>query len=288
MVSSFIQLPFAPRRSGISHWGISRRWFAAAALFVLTACSAVYPEVKSPVRSPAAGWTPDPAPPQDVIYLDFVGARIPRHTRDGRSWSSAGSKGPDAFAKVVVNGRDLLVTPVESGSLQPTWPGQRRANYRISAGSEVRVELWDAKTIQDRPICLKQLSDIHEIVSPDPVELVCEDTGARIVLNVLPGRPLLGLGLYYELMGEGRVRVTRVVEESPAARSGIVGGTEILLLQGRSVQEMDALDVKSVINAHSRTGVALELLFPDGKRRGVTLKEEAMYPLVTEDLALAP
>lgn len=245
----------------------------------------MYPEVRAPVRTPPPAWTPEPPPPEEVIYLEFVEARIPQRTRDGRDW---GARGPDSFGKVIVDGRDILVTPVASGTFQPTWPDQRRANYRIAHGSDVRIELWDARTIKDRPICLKHLGSLHAEVGPAPVELVCEETGARILMNISPGRPLLGLGLYYELQGSGGVRVTRVVEESPASRAGIAGGTRILMVQGRSVQEMDALDIKSVINANSRTGVEMDVMFPDGRRHTVTLKEEAMYPLEHEPLSLEP
>lgn len=257
-------------------------------LLGLLGCAAVYPEIGSPTRPAPPHWQPVPEPPEDVLYIDFAGAVIPKQTRDGRDWSKAGSKGPDAFAKVIVDGRDILVTPVESGSLKPTWPGQRRANYRIARGAEVRIELWDAKAIKDRPICLKRLASIHAEVAPAPVELVCQESGARILVNIRPARALLGLGLYYELRDAGRVSVTRVIQESPAARAGLVPGTRILMLQGSSVQELDALDVKSRINANARTGIEMEVLLPDGRRKSLTLKEEAMYPLVNEDVKLTP
>lgn len=275
--------PFvAARRLAAS--GLALRVFAAALLPLASSlgCAAMYPEVSAPVRTPPENWTAEPPAPEDVVYVEFIGAHIPRTTRDGRAW---GSSGPDAFAKLIVDGRDILVTPIVT-SLEPTWPDQRRANYRIARDAEVRVELWDAKTIKNRPICLKQLGSIQDEVSLSPVELVCEESGARLLVHIRPGRPLLGLGMYYELQGAGGVRVTRVVEESPASRAGIVPDTCILTLQGRSVEQMDALDVKSAINAHSRTGLDMEIQTPDGRRHSVTLKEEAMYPLLHEDLAL--
>jgi len=258
-------------------------WVMCWSLVVALGCGAMYPEVRAPVRPFPSAWTPEPPPPEEVVYLEFVEAYIPKRTRDGREW---GTRGPASFGKIVVDGREILVTPVNSGSFQPTWPEQRRANYRIRRGADVRIELWDARTIKNRPICLKQLGSLHDEVSPAPVEFVCEETGARVLVNIAPGRPLLGLGMYYELQGSGGVRVTRVVEESPASRAGIGAGTRILTLQGRSVQELDALDIKSLVNANSRTGLEMDLLFPDGKRQSVTLKEEAMYPLVHEPLSL--
>lgn len=258
-------------------------WITGVLLF---GCGAVYPEVAAPVRPAPSHVPPEPPAPDDIVYVDFIGAHIPRTTRDGQAWGRAGVGGPDAFAKLIVDGRDILVTPITSGTLHPTWPEQRRANYRIPRGADVRVELWDDKAIKDRPICLKRLGNLQDEVAATPVELVCQESGARILMNVRPGRPLLGLGLYYELQGAGGVRVTRVIEESPASRAGITPGTRILQLQGRAVQEMDALDVKSAINAHARTGVAMEVLTPEGRRLSVTLKEGAMYPLLHEDLSL--
>lgn len=267
----------------------SSRWAAGLAtlgLLCAVACGAVYPELSTPVRPASAQQEPEPAPPSDVIYVDFIRAHVPKQTRDGREWNRSGAKGPDSFAKFIVDGRDVLVTPITPNSLEPTWPNQQRANYRIPRGAEIRIELWDAKTIKDRPICLKRLSNIHDAVSPAPVEVVCEKTGTRILMNILPARPLLGLGLYYELQGAGQVAVTRVIEESPAGRAGVTRGTRILTLQGRSVAELDALEVKSLVNANARTGVEMDLLFPDGRRKSVTLKEEAMYPLLAEGLDL--
>lgn len=281
-LDSFIQARIMSR-SFPTPWALM---VVCAAVLVLLGCGAVYPEVSAPVRPAPGQGELEPPAPEDIVYVDFVRAHIPRTTRDGRAWGQTEGSGPNAFAKLIVDGRDILVTPITSGTLEPTWPEQRRANYRIGRGADVRVELWDEKTMKNRPICLKRLGSLQDEVAPTPVEFVCEESGARIVMNILPGRPLLGLGLYYELQGAGGVRVTRVVEESPASRAGITPGTRVLVLQGRSVQEMDALDVKSAINANSRTGVSMELLTPEGRRLSVTLKEAAMYPLLHEDLPL--
>ena len=149
-------------------------WVMCWSLVVALGCGAMYPEVRAPVRPFPSAWTPEPPPPEEVVYLEFVEAYIPKRTRDGREW---GTRGPASFGKIVVDGREILVPPVNSGSFQPTWPEQRRANYRIRRGADVRIELWDARTIKNRPICLKQLGSLHDEVSPAPVEFVCEETG---------------------------------------------------------------------------------------------------------------
>jgi hypothetical protein len=42
-------------------------------------------------------------------------------------------------------------------------------------------------------------------------------------------------------------------------------GDRILSIQGKSVKEMDALQVRSAINQHSRTGLKLDEWFKSGK-----------------------
>ena len=50
---------------------------------------------------------------------------------------------PDAFAKLIVNGKVILETPVQSNTLTPTWPDQKKANYHVPSGASAKVELWD-------------------------------------------------------------------------------------------------------------------------------------------------
>src|SRR5258706_15147053 len=99
-------------------------------LLGLLGCGAVYPQLGTPVRTPPAGITLAPPPPEDLVFVKFAGAVIPSKTRDGRSWDSVGGSLPDAFAKLFVDGQVILETPVQSNTLTPTWPDQRKANYR--------------------------------------------------------------------------------------------------------------------------------------------------------------
>lgn len=251
---------------------------------VSSACGAVYPEVATPVRQPPPGREVIPEPPPDLLYITFDKATIPKQTRDGRKWDSVGGNAPDPFAKLIVDGQELILTPVQANTLHPTWPDQKRANYKINPQSKVMVELWDSNPINNNPICRKSISEIHSMASSEPEEILC-NSGARIELRVEHARPVLGLGMFYELQSQA-VRVTRVVEVSPAARAGLAAGVMIRKIQGKKVDSLDSAEAKSLINANAPTGLELTIEYEDGTQRDVSLKEEAMYPQFDEGVDL--
>ena len=245
-------------------------------------CSAVYPEMGTRVRAPVADEALEPAPPTDLYYIAFEGAIIPNHTQDGREWSGGG---PDPYAKLKVGERDLIVTPTQSSTRRPSWPDQTQANYRLEPGAELTVEMWDARAGTDHPICVTRVLDIDHIRDGGNNELQC-DSGARVFLTVQPARPVLGIGLFYELRGTDGVRVTRVVSESPAARAGLKPGDRILAIQGTPVGDLDALGVRGKINGNTRTGLMLDVLFVDGKHGAVELEEGPIYPVSGDGVSL--
>lgn len=260
------------------------RWVSLllSGLSLITACGAVYPEVKTPVRSVPPGRQVEPEPPPNLLFIVFDKVIIPKQTRDGRKWDDVGGNAPDPFAKVLVNGEEILKTPVESNTLHPTWPTQMRANYLIEPGSKVVVEVWDSNAIHNQPICRIDLHSIQEMASDVAEELLC-NSGARVQLRIEAARPKIGLGLYYELQSQA-VKVTQVIRESPAARAGLTPGTEILSIQGKKVPELDSDQIRSMINANGQTGLKLDIKLPDGTPKSVELKEAAIYPVVSEGI----
>jgi membrane-associated protease RseP (regulator of RpoE activity) len=244
----------------------------------------VYPEVATPINAAPPGIRLDPPPPEDVLYVQFASAEIPPKTRDGRKWDAVGGEAPDIFAKLIVDKRDLIVTPVESNTLRPTWPDQTRANYRIRNGAQVKVELWDSNPMINHPVCSEVLLNFHEGVGEGrPMEINCE-SGARIVLQVEPAHAKLGIGMWYELKSGGAA-VTRVLAESPAARAGLQRGDEIVKIQGEDVKTMDDDRVQSLINANASVGVALEVKRA-GQIQALKIKSGPIYPLKDEDVPL--
>jgi hypothetical protein len=263
-----------------------RRFMAKSPLVValgLLGCGAVYPQLETPVRTPPAHATLAPPPPDDLLFLKFGGAVIPSRTRDGRSWDSVGGSLPDAFAKLYVDGKVILETPVQSNSLSPTWPDQRKANYHVRSGAPVRVELWDSNPINNHPICVSDMSDLQaEVSSEGPVKVSCS-SGAQLSLIVQPAHGRLGVGMFYELRRE-EVVITRVLRESPAARGGLVPGDQVLKIQGKTVQTMGDGEAQSLINANAATGINLVVRKRDKSEVELTLKEGAIYPAVDEGI----
>ncbi|HYP97724.1 MAG TPA: PDZ domain-containing protein [Polyangiaceae bacterium] len=246
------------------------------------ACGAVYPEISTPVR--AAGTRRlEPPPPSDLVFLKFAAAHIPNHTRDGRQWDSVGGAAPDPFAKLMIEDKEILVTPVQANTLSPTWPDQKLGNYRIPPSTPVRVELWDSNALNNHPICVETIGNIlGETSEEQNLDLRC-DSGATIEIVVQPAHAKFGLGLYYEL-GSDDIHVTRVITESPAGRAKLVAGDQLMRIQGRDVKGMDAETARSLINSNVSTGVNFTVKHLDGSQAEVSLKDGPIYPTIEEDV----
>ena len=246
-----------------------------------TACAAVYPELQTPVRS-AEGHELE-APPKGLRWIAFKGAEVPPETRDGRKWGGdLGRRAPDPYAALYMNGRLLLKTPAQRGTLVPTWPDGPAGNFRINRYDRFRVELWDSNVLNDHPIGYKEVGSLDEgLDTSGEVEIEC-NSGARVRLAFEPAHARLGLGLYYELR-IGEVFVTRVYEESPAGRAGIKPGDQILALEGKPVSGLKAFEIQSILNTPHMSGLPMKIRHKvDGKEADVTLKEGAIFPLFSE------
>ncbi len=261
---------------------LTRAFSLISLVSVFLGCAAVYPEMKTAVREPGEAQKLEPAPSEDLYFIYFEGASIPPKNQGGQVWPGGA---PDPFAKLIVNDREMLITPVQSRTRQPTWPDQEKQNHRIQADSIVFVEVWDDNPMTNQPICRARVRDLPAMRSGGNNEIWC-DSGARVRIHAEPARGLFGIGLYYETRGTDGVRVTRVVGDSPAARAGLSTGDRILAIQGKKVSEMDALEIRSMMNLHARSGLELDVWFQSGKRHLISLKEAAIYPLPGDDLEL--
>jgi hypothetical protein len=252
---------------------------------VLCGCGAVYPQLETPLRQPPKQALLAPPPPEDLLFLKFDGATIPRRTRDGRNWDDVGGSLPDAFAKLIVNGKVILETPVQSNTLTPTWPDQKKANYHVPNGASAKVELWDSNPINNHPICVSELPDLDNNVSLEgPLPINC-NSGAELRLVIQPAHARVGLGLAYELRQE-QIVVTKVLRESPAARAGLVNGDMVLKIQGKDVKSMADGEAQSLINANAQSGVTLLIRKLDKSENELTLKEGPIYPAVDEGVPI--
>jgi len=267
-------------------YGFRVRFSAVTIATMSLACGAVYPEVSTPLRTPPPGFELKPPPPKDLFYVRFARAVIPKKTRDGRQWDSVGGEAPDPYGKILVNGKELILTPIQSDTLEPTWPDQEAANYRIRATDKVQVEIWDSNPLTNLPICTEALLNIAEAAAGDEpfVEIDC-DNGGRVNLVIEPAHGKMGLGFNYELRTAAAV-VTRVIKESPAGRAGMQAGDDIVAVQGKAVESMDEGVLQSLVNANAALGVKLTIKSDEGGQREVNVRDGSIYPLHTEGMPL--
>lgn len=255
-----------------------------AMAIALPGCAAIYPEITLPIGPPPNAETPSPEPPRDYVFLYIKGARMPAQTRDGRKWGKGGEGLPNPYAILIIDGTEVTRTVVENNTLQPTWPNQKKANYRMTSKSRLRVEIWDDHGLFPHPICMKEILNLPSYIDSGEDDIEC-DGGARITLGVEPAHARWGLGLNFELRTT-TAYVTRVIEASAAGRAGLKPGDQILSIMGESVEKIDNGHLQSLIRANSTTGVELKISSSEGAVRVVNIKDEALYPLVEDKIVV--
>ncbi|MCU0691952.1 MAG: PDZ domain-containing protein, partial [Polyangiaceae bacterium] len=120
--------------------------------------------------------------------------------------------------------------------------------------------------------------DTNQVLEELEVET---DSGVRVRLAIEPAHGMVGYGFYFELRTYD-VFVTRVLEESPAARAGIHAGDQLLAIEGRKVREMTADQVRSALNTPRMGPLRLTVRHQDGVEVSIKLAEGAIYPLFRE------
>jgi hypothetical protein len=250
---------------------------ASTIAITAAACSAVYPEIGTRLSAVHEGQKLDPPPPTELRWVRFTAANVPPKTRDGRDWHSAFGKLPDPYAKLFVNGVEIIRTPVQAETLEPTWPNGPHGNFKIGLDDKVRIELWDANPINDQPIGISELGRITEEQLTSRHLRATLDGSAEVSLAIEPAHAMSGLGLWYE-MRTTSVFITRLLAKSPAERAGLGPGDEVITIAGRPVNKLNPDEVRSLFNAVPIDGLALELKKPTGARLEAKIKEGPIYP----------
>jgi hypothetical protein len=251
----------------------------AAGALVALGCPAVYPELGTRTHPIPAGQPLDPGPPPDLRWMKFVSARVPDRTRDGRPWGPSGKASP--YAKVLVNGVELFRTPPESNTLEPTWPGAPRGNFKLAPADRLRIELWDSDPLNDKPIGASDVGVPGDQALLDKQVRVTFDDGGEVVLAFEPAHAVRGLGLWYELRTQS-CGITRLLEGSPAERAGLQPGDDLLTIGTRQVSAMSPEELKSAFNAVPLEGLAVSVKHPGGVVAQVALKEGPIYPTFSQ------
>ncbi|EYF08970.1 PDZ domain-containing protein [Chondromyces apiculatus] len=246
------------------------------ALTTFTGCPAVYPELGTRLRAPAPGQVLDPPPPEDMRWIKFLSGNVPERTRDGRTWGAGAGSLPDPYARLLLNGKEVLRTNPQSDTLEPTWPGSPAGNFVVKPEDHLRVEMWDSNALNDKPIGIRDFRPSADQISLGRVPIELEG-GARVEIAFEPAHAQVGLGLWYELRTSS-IYITRTSPSGPAERAGVQRDDQILAIGGREVRKMTTNQVRSAFNAVPLTGIVLLLKHPAGSTETVTVTEGPIYP----------
>lgn len=245
----------------------------------LVGCPAVYPELGTRTRPIAPGLPLDPGPPPDLKWMKFLSARVPEKTRDGRSWGPGGK--PSAYAKLLMNGKDLFKTSPQGGTFEPSWPDGPRGNFKMGPADKLRIELWDSAALNDKPIGARDVGVPNEQHLMDKRIRVEFDDGGEVVLAFENAHAMQGLGLWFELRTDSCF-ITRLLEGSPAERADIKPYDEVVKIGTREVKTMSADEIKSSFNAVPFAGLGLTVKHAGGSVQDVTVKEGPIYPVFAQ------
>jgi len=263
--------------------GIMVGKFAALWLMTCVACAAIYPEVNTPILPPPNDDAVKPPPPDNYVCVYLKGARIPAQMRDGRKWGKDEGY-PSPYAILSLDGNELSRTEVEPDTLEPTWPNQKKSNYKIVGKSRLKIEIWDNHGLIPHPLCVREVLNVQGYADVGETELDCGG-GTIMTLAVEPAHARWGLGFFYELRSSA-ASVTRVIAASAAGRVGLSPGDEIVSIMGHATSQLDTGQVQSLIRSNSTTGLKLKVSTGGGAPREVTLKDEAIYPLAEDKIPL--
>ena len=240
----------------------------------LAGCAVIYPEVGTRTHPIPAGQAIEPQPPANLKWVRFVSATLPEHTRDGRPWQADGTASP--YARLLINGKEALKTPVESGTLTPTWPNGPKGNFKITPEDHLRIELFNADPVVDKPVIVRELGVPPEEQLQEKVIRIEEDTGARLILAFEPAHALAGLGLWFELRERG-CSITRTLSSSPAERAGLLAGDDVIKIGIKEVKNMTSQEVQSAFSAVPLHGLQLVVKHTYGTVLEVVVKEGPIF-----------
>jgi hypothetical protein len=149
---------------------------------------------------------------------------------------------------------EVLRTKVDRNTLSPAWADSPKGNFRVKPDDKMRVEIWDARVMNDHPIGVKDLGPMstNEQRGLEEIQEECE-SGATFKLANEPAHGFVGYGFFFELRTYDAY-VTRMYEESPAARVGMKSGDLLVTVDGRQVRQMKEGELQSIFNAPAMKG----------------------------------
>jgi len=235
------------------------------------------------IRPAPAGLSLEPAPPARVYWMRVLSAKVPSRTANGRLWDEMGGW-PDPKVVVEADGRKLLETPGVANTMKPTFEDGPSGNFEIDAEAKMTVTLFDADTLNDRPIGRKPFrapTEVEAATGTMTIDVGKIGNPGSVTLAVEPAHPLIGLGFDYELF-ETKPVISKVLKHSPAARVGIEVGDVLVGARDVLFRDLDAKAIKSAINTITTEPVQLIVQHDGGTTENFSIAEGPVYALYDE------
>ncbi len=214
-----------------------------------------YPRRAMPMTA-LNGTDMDAQAPGDVWRLEIESAQVPPRQRSGLPWDDDGT-GPDPMVRIYRAGHELWQSATVHNSTHPTFDATLPHNVWLPSDAPLRIELWDDDGVSADPIGIWQGSGLPENALPNADARILLDSGATLVVRVLPPRAYRGLGVTRYEVHDDALIVLDVVPRSPAGRAGVVAGDRIVAIDGQSIASLGG--------ARAATALATDASRPNAK-----------------------
>lgn len=250
---------------------------AAFGLAALSGCGALFPRYTTATRPPPQGYVDAnrlSPPPESVRRVTFVSATLPPQRNDGRAWDDDGP--PDLYVRLYRNGVEVYRSPVARDMARAEWSNASTTIY-LPASAQMRVELWDDDGAFSDPAGSAEFRGVPLGAADGGEHLMRLQGGAELTLRVDAPRPLLGMGVTYEVHG-GHLGVLEVEAVSPANTAGLRAGDRITAIDGVRVEALGEIGARQAMDRGSLRRVTLTVERGDGPAQQLEIGVDAVYP----------
>ncbi len=234
-------------------------------------------------RPAPAGVRLEPAPPGGVYWMRVLSAKVPARTANGRLWDEVGGW-PDPKVLIEADGIKLLETSGVPNTMKPKFEDGPSGNFEIAQEAKMTITLFDADTLNDRPIGRKQFrapTEVEAATGTMTIDVGKVGNPGTVTIAVEPAHPLIGLGFDYELF-ETKPVVSKVLKHGPAARVGVQVGDVLVGARDVLFRDLDAKAIKSAINSITTEEVQLIVQHEGGTTENFSIAEGPIYALYEE------
>lgn len=216
------------------------------------------------------------AAPANMWSLRILDAQLPARKNTGGEWDSDGT-GPDAFVKVIIEGRTVWESEVIDDDNEPKWNVTLPANILVGPDDKFSIEVWDRDSGMDGdPLGHSHTNGLPITARADSEASLTLSNLGTIRILISDPRPLQGVGLDVEIH-PGELRVRAVSPHSPAERAGIKPGDRIVEIGPLSVSHMSDQDALSNLSLAADRHKKLVMLDDKGARREVELDDKPLW-----------